>query len=67
MLALLGGHLILHVSGIRVKQVKELKKITFLKRAATFSARELKRDEKKVAEEYYWAMTQAAGRSCYSV
>jgi hypothetical protein len=38
----------------------ELKKITFLKRATTLSARELKRGEKKFAEEYYWAMTRAA-------
>jgi len=48
------------------KQVMELKKkITVVKRATTFSVRELKHDEKNSAEEYYWAMTQAAGRSCY--
>ena len=36
------------------------------KRLPKFSLREWKRSEMKVVEEYCWAMTQTAGRSCCS-
>ena len=37
--------------------------MTFLNRAPNFSMWECKRNETNLAEEYCWAMTQAAGRS----
>jgi hypothetical protein len=36
----------------------------FLNPASNFALRVGKRSEKKVAEEYYWTITQAAERSC---
>jgi hypothetical protein len=44
------------------KKVEE-KEITFLKREPNFSFRCWKRNEKKVVEEYCWAITQAERRS----
>jgi hypothetical protein len=38
--------------------------ITFLKSGPAFSLREGKRNQKKVAKEYCWAITKAEGRSC---
>ena len=45
-------------------KVEKKKIITFWKANWIFSMRERKHHEKKFAEEYFWAITQAAGRSC---
>jgi hypothetical protein len=47
-----------------LKNVQRSKKRKKLKRAPNFSLQEWKLSETNVAEEYWWATTQAAGRSC---
>jgi len=49
------------ISLCNFKNVKKKK----MKRSSNFRLREWNRNQIKVTEEYCWAITQAAGRSCY--
>ena len=54
------------LSNFRLTRFQKLNKLknTFLKGVPSFSLREWKCNGKNMAEEYCWAMTKAAGRSC---